>query len=122
MRYIGKPVGMWLLFAGSFEKNLITVLGYDTIMSISIKTKAKSTYREIIKSLPKYEKGDHFKTNIIECAMLAAFLLNMTDKPSLNETTQYFQSSIMTRISGFVLRRITSIRATSSSGSKGFRM
>ena len=29
MKYAGMPMGMWMLFAGSFQKQLTTVLGYD---------------------------------------------------------------------------------------------
>ena len=29
MKYAGTPFGMWALFAGSFQKQLIAVLGYD---------------------------------------------------------------------------------------------
>ena len=29
MKYAGMPFGMWALFAGSFQKQLIAVLGYD---------------------------------------------------------------------------------------------
>ena len=29
MKYAGMPMGMWVLFAGSFQKQLTAVLGYD---------------------------------------------------------------------------------------------
>ena len=29
MKYAGMPFGMWVLFAGSFQKQLTAVLGYD---------------------------------------------------------------------------------------------
>ena len=29
MKYAGMPFGMWMLFAGSFQKQLTAVLGYD---------------------------------------------------------------------------------------------
>ena len=29
MKYAGMPFGMWALFASSFQKQLIAVLGYD---------------------------------------------------------------------------------------------
>ena len=29
MKYVGMPFGMWVLFAGSFQKQLTAVLGYD---------------------------------------------------------------------------------------------
>ena len=28
MKYAGMPLGMWMLFAGSFQKQLTAVLGY----------------------------------------------------------------------------------------------
>ena len=30
MKCAGMPMGMWALFAGSFQKQLTAVLGYDT--------------------------------------------------------------------------------------------
>ena len=29
MKYAGMPMGMWVLFSGSFQKQLTAVLGYD---------------------------------------------------------------------------------------------
>lgn len=29
MKYTGMPMGMWVLFAGSFRKQLTEVFGYD---------------------------------------------------------------------------------------------
>ena len=29
MKYAGMPMGMWMLFAGFFQKQLTAVLGYD---------------------------------------------------------------------------------------------
>ena len=48
MKYAGMPFGMWVLFAGSFQKQLTAVLGYDTDISKAITKKAKSEYRRII--------------------------------------------------------------------------
>ena len=36
MNTIGMPAGMWLLFAGSFRKQLIETLGYDAIRAREI--------------------------------------------------------------------------------------
>ena len=37
MKYAGMPFGMWVLFAGSFQKQLTAVLGYgaDTARAIT---------------------------------------------------------------------------------------
>ena len=58
MKYTGMPSGMWLLFAGSFKRHLIIVLGYDTKTAAMVTTKAKPKYKEIIGSLPEFEKAD----------------------------------------------------------------
>ena len=48
MKYAGMPFGMWVLFAGSFQKQLTAALGYDTDIPKAITKKAKSEYRRII--------------------------------------------------------------------------
>ena len=57
MKYIGMPIGMWALFAGSFQKQLTAVLGYDADTAKAITKKAKPQYRQIIRKLPEFEKG-----------------------------------------------------------------
>ena len=74
MKYIGMPMGMWTLFAGSFQKQLTEVLGYDTDTAKAITKKAKPKYREIISGLPKFGNGDRFKMNLVNCAMIGAFI------------------------------------------------
>ena len=41
MKYTGMPFGMWALFAGSFQKQLTAVLGYDAATARAITKKAK---------------------------------------------------------------------------------
>ena len=60
MKYTGMPGGMWLLFAGSFKKHLISVLGYDAKTAGIITAEAKPKYKEIIGTLPEFEKADRF--------------------------------------------------------------
>ena len=45
MKYAGMPFGMWMLFAGSFQKHLTAVLGYDAATARAITKKAKPQYR-----------------------------------------------------------------------------
>ena len=52
MKYAGMPMGMWVLFAGSFQKQLTAVLGYDAATAKTIIKKAKPQYRQIIRRLP----------------------------------------------------------------------
>ena len=74
MTYFGMPWGMWALFAGSFQKQLTVVFGYDANTAKTITKKATPQYRQIIRRLPEFEKADRFKMNIVNCAMLGAFI------------------------------------------------
>ena len=89
-------MGMWRLFAASFETNLTSVLGFDVGAAKAIRAKAQPSYREIIAKLPDFEKGDRFQMNIVNCAMLAAFYLNLEPKPSVEKMTEYYRSAMMT--------------------------
>ena len=48
MKYAGMPMGMWALFAGSFQKQLTAVLGYDAATAKQITKTAKPKYKEIL--------------------------------------------------------------------------
>ena len=72
MRWNGMAV-----FAKSFQTQLTAALGYDADTAKQIAKTAKPKYREIIAKLPEFEKGDHFQMNIVNCAMLCAFILSM---------------------------------------------
>ena len=71
MRTIGMPAGMWALFAGSFQRKLTDVLGYDRKTAARVTKAARREYRKLIGGLPDFEKGDRFRMNIVSCAMLA---------------------------------------------------
>ena len=96
MKYAGMPMGMWVLFAGSFQKQLTAVLGYDAATARAITKKAKPKYRQIIAGLPEFEKGDRFKMNIVSCAMLSAFVLSMPERPDVEKLTVYYRQAMMT--------------------------
>lgn len=96
MNYVGMPMGMWRLFAASFVKNMMYVLGFDRETAKAIRAKAKPKYKEIIAFLPEFEKGDRFQMNIVNCAMLAAFYLNMEPKPGVEQMTEYYRAAMMT--------------------------
>ena len=97
MKYIGMPAGMWALFEKSFKEKLVSVLGYDEQAAKEITAKAKPKYKEIIGAIPEFEKDDRFKMNIVNCAMLAAFLLQMEEKPSVKALTKYYAEAMMTK-------------------------
>ena len=46
MKYAGMPMGMWMIFHKSFQRNLTEVLKYDEEESRKITALAKKKYRE----------------------------------------------------------------------------
>ncbi len=97
MKYMGMPMGMWVLFAKSFQRQLTETLGYDADTARSIAKKAKPKYKEIIGELPEFEKADRFKMNIVNSAMLGAFILSMPQRPAVEPLTEYYAKAMMTK-------------------------
>ena len=56
------PMGMWALYRRSFQKRLVSVLGFSENNAKRIAAAAKPKYKAIIKKLPAFEKKDLFKT------------------------------------------------------------
>ena len=96
MKYLGLPAGLWALFVSSFRRQLIDVLGYDRAAAKRITKAAHGEYREIIARLPDFEPGDRFQMNIVSCAMLAAFVLHMPERPTVDVLTDYYAAAMMT--------------------------
>lgn len=96
MKYNGMPMAMWALFAASFQKQLTAVFGYDAKAAKNIAEAAKPTYRKIIAELPEFERADRFKANIVNCAMLGAFILSMPQRPDVEHLTDYYARAMMT--------------------------
>ena len=105
MKYAGMPMGMWALFAGSFQKQLTAVLGYDAATAKQITKTAKPKYKEILAKLPEFEKGDRFQLNIIGCAMLGAFVLCMPKRPDTEALTVYYENAQMTPLMKWFCRK-----------------
>ena len=97
MKYVGMPMGMWVLFRRSFREKMVSVLGYDERRAARITREAKPRYRKIIAKLPEFEKADRFKMNIVNCAMLSAFLLSMETMPPVEQLTEYYGQAMMIR-------------------------
>ena len=57
MKYAGMPGGMWLLFAGSFRKNLTAVLNYDRETAGLITGKAKKDIERLSESCRNSKKA-----------------------------------------------------------------
>jgi hypothetical protein len=105
MRYFGMPWGMWALFGGSFRKNLVTVLGYDPKAAADITARAKRKYKELIASVPEFEPEDRFKMNLVNCAVLSAFLLQMEQMPPIELVTDYYEAAMMTPLMKWFCRQ-----------------
>lgn len=95
MKYLGMPAGMWMLFAASFQKKLTDILGYDKAAAVRITKEAHGKYRELIRKLPEFEKGDRFQMNIVSCAMLSSYILKMPKRPTVDELTVYYRDAMM---------------------------
>ena len=95
--YFGMPFGMWTLFAPSFRNQLTAVFGYGMNTAKTITKKAKPKYREIISELPEFEKGDRFKMNLVNCAMIGSFILAMPERPDVERLTVYYANAMMTK-------------------------
>ena len=129
MKYMGMPMGMWALFAGSFQKQLTAVFGYDADAAQAITKKAKPKYKAIIADLPEFEKADRFKMNIVNCAMLGAFILSMPQRPAVDRLTDYYAKAMMTapmqwfcRKSGkskFTAKDIAAMKVTADAAQRG---
>ena len=98
MKYAGMPMGMWTLFSGSFTNNLTEIFGIEKNGAKEIARKAKPKYKELISELPEFEKADRFKMNIVNCALLCAFILNMPQRPDVERLTEYYKRSTMTSL------------------------
>ena len=96
MKYMGMPMGMWLLYKKSFREHLSSVLGFTEREAKQITAKAEPKYREILERIPDFEKGDRFQMNIVNCALLCAFVLSMDRRPTVEELTDFYASAMMT--------------------------
>ena len=80
------------------RNQLTAVFGYEYEYGKKpSRKKAKPKYREIISELPEFEKGDRFKMNLVNCAMIGAFILSMPERPDVERLTDYYAKSMMTK-------------------------
>lgn len=106
MKYIGMPMGMWVLFQNSFQEKLTSVLKYSEKEAADITAKARKEYRKIVAGLPEFEKEDRFKMNILSCAMLSAFILNLKEKATVEQMIEYYESAMMTETMKWFCRKM----------------
>ena len=99
------PMAMWVVLAGSFQKQLTAVFGYDADTAKTVTRKAKLKYKEIISDLPEFEKEDRFLMNIVNCAMIGAFILSMPERPDVETLTDYYEKAVMTKLIKWIFRQ-----------------
>ena len=96
MKYAGMPMGMWVLFHRSFTKELTVEFGLTPQQAKAVETLAKPKYQEIIARIPEFEKGDRFQMNIVNTALLGAYILSMPKRPEVEPLTAYYRNAMMT--------------------------
>ena len=96
MKYIGMPFGMWTLFAPSFRNQLTAVFGYDTDTAKPSRKSKAEIQGDHLRGCPNLKKGDRFKMNLVNCAMIGAFILSMPERPKVDRLTDYYAKSMMT--------------------------
>ena len=96
MKYFGMPLGLWVLFHASFQDRLTKEFGLSAEEAGTVAARAKIDYKKIIADLPEFEKKDRFQMNAVNCAMLAAFILNMPRRPDVDTLQRYYAEAMMT--------------------------
>lgn len=105
MKYFGMPLGMWVLFHASFQDRLTKEFGLSAEEAGTVAARAKIDYKKIIADLPEFEKEDRFQMNAVNCAMLAAFILNMPRRPDVDTLQRYYAEAMMTPAMKWFCRR-----------------
>jgi len=99
------PLGMWLLYKWSFRSHLQTVLGCTKREAKEVTKQAKPKYKAIIARVPEFEKEDRFKMNLVNCALLTAFVCSMETRPTVEALTQFYSEAMMNAPTRWFCRR-----------------
>ena len=95
MQYIGMPLGMWMLYKRSFRTHLQTTLGCTKQEAKAVTKEAKPIYKQILARVPEFEKEDRFKMNLVNCALLVAFVRSMQTRPTVEALTRFYSAAMM---------------------------
>ena len=87
---------MWALSHASYQDRLTKEFGLSAEEAGTVAARAKIDYKKIIADLPEFEKEDRFQMNAVNCAMLAAFILNMPRRPDVDTLQRYYAEAMMT--------------------------
>lgn len=96
---------MWLMFKNNFSSTLKNDLKIDNYKKVMKKGKKK--YKEILKTIPDFDKDDRFKINIISCAQISSILLSCDKKLSLDEATLLYHQAMSNKIMKKFSKRTT---------------
>ena len=91
MKYGFFPRAMWAVFQGSFKRQLPIITGCETS---ALMRRSKHTYREILRSVPEFDRDDPFLVNPLSAVMLAAVYLNLPGKSDLESVTVYYHRAM----------------------------
>ena len=95
MQYIGMPLGMWMLYKRSFRTHLQTTLGCTKQEAKAVTKEAKQKCKQILARVPEFEKEDRFKMNLVNCALLVAFVRSMQTRPTVEALTRFYSAAMM---------------------------
>ena len=87
---------MWSCYKPSFKKQLSLTL-QETDPKKVMKA-AHRKYRDIVKKVDEFNKGDRFLVNILSCALLCSVLLSVEKNYSLEEIRSYYRNAMCTNI------------------------
>ena len=85
------PQTMWLCFRSSFAREL-NRMSKDNPREVM--AKARKRYKEIITTIPEFEKGDPLLINILSAAMLSSVYLELAEKPNLEQVTDFYHHAM----------------------------
>ena len=86
------PKLMWTVYKGTFKKQLSETLREENPKDVM--KSAHKKYKEILSDIDEFEKGDRFLINILSCAMLAAVLLSVKNKYTVEEVRLYYRKAM----------------------------
>ncbi len=93
MKYFGMPMGMWTLFAGSFQRKLMDEFGYDAATAKDIAKKAKPRYRQIIANDKKPSAhADGFRLSKKSAGRKSAFTQKGVCESFSRENSHFFET------------------------------
>ena len=76
----------------TYQNKVLLTVGINIILAVSL-----NVATGYLGQLPEFEKGDRFKMNLVNCAMIGAFILSMPERPDAERLTVYYANAMMTK-------------------------